>query len=65
MYEQLQSIMKMGPLSKMMEMMPGMNQFLPQLKGNDGSKRVKVMINIMDSMTDDGEKKKKKKKFFF
>jgi signal recognition particle subunit SRP54 len=53
MYEQLQNVMKMGPLGKVMEMMPGMNQFLPQLKGNDSNAKIKAMINILDSMTDE------------
>lgn len=53
MYEQMQNILKMGPINKVMEMMPGMNQFMPLLKGDEGNKKIKVMINIMDSMTDD------------
>jgi signal recognition particle subunit SRP54 len=55
MYEQLQNILKLGPLNKVMEMMPGMNNILPQLKGVDGSAKVKAMLNILDSMTDDGD----------
>ena len=54
MYEQLQNIMKMGPLGKVMEMMPGMNNIMPHLKGDEGNKRIKIMINILDSMTDEG-----------
>lgn len=53
MYEQLLNILKMGPINKVMEMMPGMNNFLPQLKGTDGNARIKIMINILDSMTDE------------
>lgn len=56
MYEQLQNILKMGPLGKVMEMMPGMSHLMPHLKGNDGNQRIKIMINILDSCTDDGEK---------
>jgi hypothetical protein len=37
-----------------MEMMPGMNQMLPLLKGQDGNQKLKNMINILDSMTDTG-----------
>jgi hypothetical protein len=37
-----------------MEMMPGMNQMLPLLKGHDGNAKLKSMINILDSMTDEG-----------
>jgi len=53
MYEQLQNILKMGPLGKVMEMMPGMSNLMPQLKGNEGNARIKIMINILDSCTDD------------
>lgn len=53
MYEQLQNIMKMGPIGKVMEMMPGMNHLLPQLKGDEGNSKIKIMINILDSMTDE------------
>lgn len=56
--EQLQNIMKMGPINKVLEMMPGMNNLLPHFKGEDGNKRLKVLINIMDSMTDDGIRKR-------
>src|SRR3712207_1207905 len=59
MYEQLQNIMKMGPIGKVMEMMPGMSHIMPQgLKGDEGNAKIKIMINIMDSMTDDGKKEK-------
>jgi len=53
MYEQLQNIMKMGPLNKVMENMPGMSHIMPLLKGTDGNARLKMMINILDSMTDE------------
>lgn len=53
MYEQLQNIMKMGPIGKVMEMMPGMSHIMPQLKGDEGNAKIKIMINILDSMTDD------------
>jgi len=51
MYDQFQNIMKMGPLNKVMQMVPGLSN-LPQLQGNEGSAKIKVYINIMDSMTD-------------
>jgi len=51
MYEQFQNIMKMGPLNKVMQMVPGFSN-LPQLQGNEGNAKLKVFINIMDSMTD-------------
>eukprot|EP01118_Nematostelium_gracile_P007734 TRINITY_DN2529_c0_g1_i1.p1 TRINITY_DN2529_c0_g1~~TRINITY_DN2529_c0_g1_i1.p1 ORF type:complete len:488 (-),score=159.24 TRINITY_DN2529_c0_g1_i1:79-1542(-) len=53
MYEQLQNIMKMGPIGKVMEMMPGMSNMMPHLKGDEGNAKIKIMINIMDSMTDE------------
>jgi len=31
-----------------------MNQMLPLLKGHDGNAKLKSMINILDSMTDEG-----------
>lgn len=55
MYEQFQTILKMGPLGKVMEMLPGMGQLLQQLPGAgaDSTMKVKVYMTIMDSMTDD------------
>jgi len=53
MYDQLQNILKMGPLDKVMGMMPGMNHLMPHLKGNEGSAKIKSMIHILDSCTDD------------
>lgn len=55
MYEQFQTILKMGPLGKVMEMLPGMGQLLQQMPGagNDSSAKVKIYMTIMDSMTDD------------
>lgn len=54
MYEQLQNILKMGPLDKVMGMMPGMSSMMPALKGNEGGAKIKMMITILDSCTDDG-----------
>ena len=51
-YEQFQNVMKLGPLSKVMGMIPG----LPQgMMGNDdeSSNRLKKFMYMMDSMTDD------------
>jgi len=53
MYEQLGNVMKMGPLNKIMEMMPGMSGLSEMMKGHDGSAKLKSMLNIMDSMTPD------------
>jgi len=50
--EQLQATMKMGPLDKVMQMIPGFsNMQLPE--GMDASGKLKNFINIMDSMTDE------------
>ncbi|RHZ82262.1 hypothetical protein Glove_110g112 [Diversispora epigaea] len=52
MYEQFQNISKMGPLSKMMQMMPGMSEM--SLEGSDelGAQRIKRLMTIMDSMSE-------------
>jgi len=54
MYDQFANILKMGPLSKVMENMPGMGNLLKQgnLKGVDSNQKVKIYMTIMDSMTD-------------
>ena len=54
MYEQFQSVMKMGPLNKVMEMVPGMGQMmqgLQQAGAGDPNARIKGFMVIMDSMT--------------
>lgn len=53
MYDQFANILKMGPLNKVMENMPGMGQLLKQgnLRGLDSNQKVKVYMTIMDSMT--------------
>eukprot|EP00128_Syssomonas_multiformis_P005226 Colp12_sorted_trinity150504_noHs@23031 len=56
MYEQFQTIMKMGPLSKVMSMLPGFGaDFLPKGSEQEGNARLKRTMTIMDSMSDDGE----------
>eukprot|EP01125_Pyxidicula_operculata_P014155 TRINITY_DN46_c0_g1_i1.p1 TRINITY_DN46_c0_g1~~TRINITY_DN46_c0_g1_i1.p1 ORF type:complete len:478 (+),score=136.39 TRINITY_DN46_c0_g1_i1:71-1504(+) len=54
MYEQFQSMLKMGPLSQVMEMLPdtGFNQFLKGVNGDVGHQKIKQYMTIMDSMTD-------------
>jgi len=44
MYEQFQNISKMGPLSKMMQMMPGMSEL--NFEGSDelGAQRIKRYV---------------------
>ena len=54
-YEQFQSVMKLGPLSKVMDMLPGgIGQMMAGMAGGTGADttaRLKRMMNIMDSMT--------------
>lgn len=52
MYEQFQSMLKMGPLNKVMEMIPGIGQLM-QGKGDVGQQKIKAWLTIMDSMTDE------------
>eukprot|EP00172_Hildenbrandia_rubra_P003539 Plantae.Rhodophyta-Hildenbrandia_rubra.ctg5800.p1 GENE.Plantae.Rhodophyta-Hildenbrandia_rubra.ctg5800~~Plantae.Rhodophyta-Hildenbrandia_rubra.ctg5800.p1 ORF type:complete len:511 (-),score=98.70 Plantae.Rhodophyta-Hildenbrandia_rubra.ctg5800:1955-3364(-) len=51
MYEQFENIAKLGPLNKVMGMIPGMSQLLQGASGEDGSKRIQNFMTIMDSMT--------------
>ncbi|CAI2175478.1 17557_t:CDS:2 [Funneliformis geosporum] len=52
MYEQFQNISQLGPLSKMMQMMPGMSEM--NFEGSDelGAQRIKRLMTIMDSMSE-------------
>lgn len=52
MQDQLTNIMSMGPIEKVMQMMPGF-QSMPQLQGAQGTAKLKTFVNIMDSMTDE------------
>ncbi|SLM35045.1 signal recognition particle 54 kda protein [Lasallia pustulata] len=49
--DQLQNIMKMGPLSKMAGMIPGLGQMMGGMDDEEGSVKMKRMIYICDSMT--------------
>jgi len=49
--DQLQNIMKMGPLSKMASMIPGLGQMMGGMDDDEGSMKMKRMIYICDSMT--------------
>ncbi|KAF4314529.1 Signal recognition particle [Botryosphaeria dothidea] len=49
--DQLQNIMKMGPLSKMAGMIPGLSGMMGGMDDEDGSTKLKRMIYICDSMT--------------
>lgn len=60
MYEQFQQVAKMGPLSKLMGSIPGMPAEMMAGSEQEGQKRMKRMMCIMDSMTDeelDGDNK--------
>jgi len=53
MYEQFTNVMKLGPLSKVMGMIPGMPAGLMNgAAGDDSQKRLKKFMYMMDSMTD-------------
>jgi signal recognition particle subunit SRP54 len=52
MYSQLQSVMKMGPLGNLMSMIPGLGNSLPEGMEKHGVERMKKMVVIMDSLTD-------------
>jgi len=53
MYEQLQSVTKLGSLSTIMSMIPGAAGVLPPGQDKAGIQRIKRFMVIMDSMTDD------------
>ncbi|KAK1826469.1 signal recognition particle protein [Podospora conica] len=50
--DQLSNIMKMGPLSKMAGMIPGMSNMMQSMDDEEGSMKLKRMIYICDSMTE-------------
>lgn len=52
MYSQFETMLNMGPLNQLMEKLPGMGQLM-QGKGDEGTKRIKSFLVIMDSMTDE------------
>ncbi|EEB12639.1 Signal recognition particle 54 kDa protein, putative [Pediculus humanus corporis] len=53
MYEQFQNIMKMGPFSQIMGMIPGFSQdFLSKGSEQESMARLKRVMTIMDSMND-------------
>lgn len=51
MRDQLQNIMKMGPLSKMAGMIPGLSNMMGSMDDEEGSMKMKRFIYICDSMT--------------
>merc|ERR1719213_46225 len=58
MYEQFQNIMKLGPISQVMGMIPGLNSVFGgggpggQISDQESMKRLKRLMTIMDSMND-------------
>jgi signal recognition particle subunit SRP54 len=60
MYEQFQTVLKMGSINNLMSLIPGMNTGLIEKgKEKEGVARIKRFLTIMDSMTDqelDGQK---------
>ena len=53
MYDQFSNIMRMGPMSQMMSMIPGFsNAIMPQGHEKESQARLKKFMTIMDSMTD-------------
>jgi len=49
--DQISNVMKMGPLSKMAGMIPGMSGMMQGMDDEEGSQKLKRMIYIYDSMT--------------
>merc|ERR1719175_582530 len=56
MYEQFQNIMKLGPISQVMGMIPGLSSVFGgqggQISDQESMKRLKRLMTIMDSMND-------------
>lgn len=52
MYSQFETMLNMGPLNQLMEKLPGMGQLMAG-KGDEGTKKIKTFLIIMDSMTDE------------
>ena len=50
--EQLQMITKMGSLDRMMSMIPGLQNMVPQGAGKESGESIKRMMILMNSMTD-------------
>ncbi len=54
MYAQFQAVMKLGPLNRVMSMIPGLPQgLIPKGGEQEGQNRIRKMMYMMDSMTDD------------
>lgn len=53
MYSQFETMLNMGPLNQLMEKLPGMGQLMAGKSGDEGTKKIKSYLVIMDSMTDE------------
>ena len=51
MYEQFQNLLKLGPLSKVMSMIPGLSNMIGPGKEKESTARIKRFMTIMDSFT--------------
>ncbi|AMD18797.1 HBL105Cp [Eremothecium sinecaudum] len=49
--KQMQTIMKMGPLSNLANMIPGMGNMLSEFSEEETSRKMKKMVYVFDSMT--------------
>lgn len=49
--KQMQTIMKMGPLSNIAQMIPGMSNMMNQVGEEETSQKMKKMVYVLDSMT--------------
>ena len=52
MYEQFQNIMKMGPISQILGMIPGLGQDFMPISEDESVMRLKAIMTIIDSMND-------------
>lgn len=53
MYEQFSSVMKLGPLNRVLSMIPGLpSNLMPSGQGDEGANRIRGFLHMMDSMTD-------------
>jgi signal recognition particle subunit SRP54 len=49
--QQIQGILKMGPISQFAQMVPGMNQLMGNMNDNEAQNGFKRLMYVMDSMT--------------
>lgn len=52
MYAQFETMLNMGPLNQLVEKLPGYGQLMAG-KGDEGTKKIKTFLVILDSMTDE------------